>query len=444
MNKLDKRILKRYNKSRDIRLKNPICRAPFANLYFSKNGDVLTCCFNREKPIGKYPDMSLNEIWNGKKIKDFQSQIKANALPKGCDICQNELERENFLSVTARRVDMLRIKRKYPTSLEFELDNTCNLECIMCEGIYSSLIRKNREKKTQIDSLYHDDFVDYITPFLKNAEIIRFGGGEPFLIDLYYKIWDQFFKLNSKGTIFVQTNGTVMNPRIIEYLKTGRFTLGVSVDSLDKTVFESIRKNADFDTVISNITEANRLIPHNTKFSRLLLSITLMRENWKDVPQVIKYAGEIGVQVGVNIVWTPKNHALFNLSSNELKEIFAYYKSIELPKGENWIFKYNDDVFQGIIRQIENWIVINSANEKRMCEYSKLQSNELQIMILDKLCDYGIKANQKEKILLLFKKIEESKTQNEILISIYKAPTDFTIKKLDVMTVDEILNLAKT
>ena len=53
----------------------------------------------------------------------------------------------NFSAVKSLQYDSPKLNSsKYPSVLEFELINTCNLECVMCTGEYSSLIRAKREK----------------------------------------------------------------------------------------------------------------------------------------------------------------------------------------------------------------------------------------------------------------------------------------------------------
>ncbi len=439
--KLDKSIVQLYNRTREIRKTSPLCRAPFSNLYFSKNGDILACCFNRESIVGKYPEMALEEIWNGKKIKCFQCQIKSNELPKGCEICENELKSKNFMAVIARRMDGLKIKSKFPTSLEFELDNTCNLECIMCEGIFSSAIRKNRENKPPIKSVYNESFVDYISPFLKHAEIIRFGGGEPFLINLYYKIWDRFLEINSKGTIFIQTNGTVINDRIRNYLKTGRFTLGVSLDSMIEKHFEEIRVNANFENVIANIEEFHNLIPENSKYSRLMFSITMTRNNWKDIPDVINYAGKLGIQIGLNVVWTPEEYALFNLPSKYLNEILSFYKEIKLPAGDSWIFGYNSNLFHGHVKQIEKWYNINLEKEKIFDELNCKELIELKKIIFDRLDSNQININLLEKFHQLMENIESFENYKQYLIEIVLTPIETIVETLEKQDIGNIIGL---
>jgi MoaA/NifB/PqqE/SkfB family radical SAM enzyme len=79
----------------------------------------------------------------------------------------------------------------YPRVMEFELSNECNLECVMCNGYFSSSIRKNREKLPASVSPYNDQFVDELDQFIPHLTDAKFLGGEPFMIDIYLKIWER-------------------------------------------------------------------------------------------------------------------------------------------------------------------------------------------------------------------------------------------------------------
>ena len=60
----------------------------------------------------------------------------------------------------------------------------------MCGGKWSSAIRKNREGLPPLKNHYDKDFVKQIREFLPFLREARFIGGEPFLINLYYDIWE--------------------------------------------------------------------------------------------------------------------------------------------------------------------------------------------------------------------------------------------------------------
>ena len=182
-------LIEAYDESRINHPHESLCNAPFSNMYFGHDGNVTACCYNRTHELGTYPHQTVKEIWTSSKAEELRDLLSKNDLSSGCGSCEKLLLSKNFDAVIAKNYDLLPYSANYPTKLEFELDNTCNLECTMCFGEFSSSIRKNRENKPPLLSAYNDAFVDQLEEFIPNLHSTRFFGGEPFLIDIYYNIW---------------------------------------------------------------------------------------------------------------------------------------------------------------------------------------------------------------------------------------------------------------
>lgn len=439
MYKFNKENIKEYNKLRKTKQKNILCKAPYANLYFSRTGDVLACCFNRDFVLGTYPTDTLKEIWEGAKSTNFKKTLKKNQMPIGCDICIRELKNKNYNGVIARQFDFLNRTKNYPVMMEFELDNICNLECVMCEGELSSKIRTHREGKDKIETPYNDNFIDYISPFLKRSKLLRFGGGEPFLIPLYYKIWDIVLKENPKCEIYVQTNGTIINNRIRDCLASGQFQLGVSLDSLNKERFESIRVNAKLNDVLNNIDEFIRIIPKKSYLPSLVISSTVLRENWKDIPELLNFANRINAQIVFNTVWTPKAHAIHNLDSSSLQEIVEFYlKHPASTKNQNEI--HNSGMYLGLINQVKDWHTLATEKEQTIKKIKTLSIEELEKNI------WELFTTQEQDISLIHEKLthlllslQQRNNYRKYLETIYILANKITIQTLQDYTQDELI-----
>ena len=52
---------------------------------------------------------------------------------------------------------------------------------------------------------YDAAFVKQLEEFIPHLEEVKFYGGEPFLIEIYYEIWEKIMELNPKVRISVQT-----------------------------------------------------------------------------------------------------------------------------------------------------------------------------------------------------------------------------------------------
>ncbi|MBX7182795.1 MAG: radical SAM protein [Bacteroidia bacterium] len=315
--------LGKYDETRPKEKRASLCWAPGTNMYFTQNGEVKVCCHNMEFVAGKYPEQRLKEIWKSASAQLMRADMKNYTLGKGCEICKMDLESGAFEEVRARHFDHIPIHPEYPTQMEFLLTNTCNLECVMCVGKFSSSIRKNVENLPPIPYVYDDAFLEELEEFIPYLKETRFSGsGEAFLIDANYQIWEKLVRLNPNCKIMVQTNGTVLNNRVKEILEKGNFHIGVSLDSLKKEVFEGIRPNAKFERVLEHIEFfAEYCRQGNRKFN---ISTCVMRQNWKEMPDFVKFSNGLGAVQTFHKVWNPRKFALNNLSSQDLDAIYSY------------------------------------------------------------------------------------------------------------------------
>ena len=214
-NRIDSSILNDYNRTRPMDRQDKICHAPFKSLLFIPSGKAMACHYNRGLSLGQYPEQSIKEIWFGQKIDKLRSYIDNHDLSYGCQNCRYNLNNRQFHLAGAWKHDYLgNSPNGYPVLLDLQIDNTCNLECVMCSGEYSSLIRKNREKKPGYINPYDEAFVEQLTAFIPHLQGANFTGGEPFLIKTYFNIWDRILELNPQMQIYIHTNGTVLNERI--------------------------------------------------------------------------------------------------------------------------------------------------------------------------------------------------------------------------------------
>ncbi|MBL4587615.1 MAG: SPASM domain-containing protein, partial [Flavobacteriales bacterium] len=297
-----------YNRQRPKKDAETLCYAPYANLYFGRQGTVHCCCNNRDYVVGEYPKDSIDEIWNGSRINKLREYLVNYNLSLNCDYCQDDFNRCGYSQVPAQHFDRLELNNDRPSMMEFELDTICNLECQMCTGELSTAIRKNRDHLPPIKSHYDGAFVEQIKPYLPHLKETRFSGGEPFLIPIYYQIWEELTKVNPECLISVQTNGTVLNNKVKAQMEKGRFEIGVSLDSLVKETFEDIRKNAKFETVMENVAYFSEYCKR--KGTGFRLSICVMRNNWKDLPEYINMCNRLNAYACFHKVFNPKELSL--------------------------------------------------------------------------------------------------------------------------------------
>ncbi len=360
----------KYNEKRVPEARTMVCWAPIKSLYFGFRGNTSVCCFNKIHVVGKYPDLTIREIWNSAKRKEITQRLAQNDFSLGCMGCEELIVAENFKALPAKNFDSLPVLRTgFPSKMDFELSNECNLECLMCRGEFSSSIRKNREKLPPIKSAYDSDFVDQLEEFIPYLENSHFLGGEPFLVPIYLNIWERMVAINPKIRISIQTNGTILTNRIKHIINSMNFDIAVSIDSIIEENYRIIRKNGEWKKVLSNIHFFREYC--REKGTHFHISYCPMIQNWKELPDVVKFANELDCNIFFNTVFHPKSCSINSLSSTEISKIVAFLSKSNLQSNTT-IQKENKLSFLQVVSHFELWQKEALEREKLINQTGKI------------------------------------------------------------------------
>lgn len=356
--------VRRYNEIRQCADKRKLCHAPSTSMYFNRDGYVGACCFNRSQPYGQYPQQTIEDIWFGQPRRVLDEQMLSEALPHGCELCVSPLAADNFSNVNAVQFDRLDDPRvvpaaatradgaAYPLQMEFELSNNCNLECVMCSGMFSSSIRKNREGLPPFPMCYDSEFVRQLRPFIPHLHSAKFYGGEPFMVQPYYEIWELMAELNPGIRLVVTTNATILNDRVKRLLEAMDFDLVLSIDSIVKETYEAIRINADYDSVMGHI---DYFADYAKRRGRTLtFAVCPMTLNALEMPALVEFCNERGIMIGFNTVEFPHELSMRNLPAESLAEIIDVYERFR-PDGATTLHRHNFERFQGVLNMVRYW-----------------------------------------------------------------------------------------
>ena len=410
---------------------------------FEQSGRVTTCCMNRDHALGSYPENSISDMWNGDSMVALRSELENNSLKLGCDECAFKLTNEIFDGVYisnfdafvfdehGQETDPTRL-RSMPTVFEFELDNTCNLECIMCGGQWSSAIRKNREKLPRLHTPYDEGFVEQLRTFIPHLRRCNFLGGEPFLIQIYYSIWKVIEELNPKMKVFITSNGTTLPSRAREIINNlANLKVILSIDSLQKKTYESIRLNADFDKVMENM---DYLVSINRLES---LTVCPMIQNRFEIPDILRYCQDRNIAVNLNTVYTPLGGyiagihqtaagnddqlmpytALRHLSIDDLGETIAFYDEQSFNRREygETLNKLRSELHTWYTQKKQHLEFVSTFESKHGKAFSDHVA-ELKAKLDQRLDDCA----DKEEIIGSLEKVEEFiKTDGRFLFDFY-------------------------
>lgn len=389
---IDKNASNVYQQTRPIGIGKAHCLAPSTSLYFSRDGCINTCCYNRKYALGHYPDQLPSEVWNSPKLMKLRQQFNAGQLVGGCEGCAEQIEAGNLENTLAKNFDryaefsiaqlparllkagirggsdfwnQLKVEGRrvkyspntslrvspFPKLLEFELSNICNLECAMCFGEFSSSIRRNREQLPPFPELYDARFVKDINIFLPHIWEAKFYGGEPFLIPIYYELWDNIRALNPKARIHITSNGTILNQKVKSVLKDLNVQLILSIDSFEPETYEAIRKNADYSRVMDHLKYFDQVQKEKNRTITISICPTVL--NAHEIPAMVERCNKEGWHLYFNTVWWPEELSLRKLPRKWLDELIAQYQ--EAAQRATNPTSINQVRLTGLINQLISW-----------------------------------------------------------------------------------------
>lgn len=342
-------VVRKYLK---MKRKDRLCFAPFKNLYFGIDGSVSSCYAESfVVNYGKYPEKTIEQLWHSDTAGKIRALVKNKHLAPACNLCYTQVLEKNYEVSYANVYDQHNAHNDFPVSMEFYLDNTCNLECIMCSPENSSLIAKQKNIHSHANP-YDANFVSELKQYIPYLKHTFFFGGEPFLIPIYYDIWNNIKKINPECQIDITTNGTILNQKVKKALHNGSFNINVSIDSLQKERFEYIRKNAVFENVMENLHHFHDYC--KTNHHKFFMSFCPMQQNWDEIPDMLKFANKLNAGLVYNRVWNPSSCAIWSLEPSKLKEIYQYLDGFSFSAGSD-IQKFNIEGYNTLKNQVEIW-----------------------------------------------------------------------------------------
>jgi MoaA/NifB/PqqE/SkfB family radical SAM enzyme len=352
-------------------------------------------------------EKSLHYIWFGETFTETRKQMKKYQIPDACSFCYKDFIHENYDNVMARHYDALSMdKNGYPTHVDFSLSNICNLECIMCDASLSSAIEKQQGMINAETYLYGDDFLTQLEAFLPHLKTATFTGGEPFLMDINYKILHRLFDVNPNVNVRITSNGTIVNQKVKKVLERGRCNITLSIDSFKPENYEYIRKNASYKKTMENLEWFNQYCKN--KGTILSISVCPMQLNWKDIVDIIDKCNNNDWEFIFNKVVKPWDLALWSLPSEELKEILTWYKSHELAERNNVQIE-NKQKYEQLIHQVESFYneALNRESDQNHINPELLTNLRLNIekKICNRIRSMDIKNEKKD---LYCEKIKEA------------------------------------
>lgn len=220
-----------------------------------------------------------------------------------------------------------------PVKLQIEpVSGICNLNCRICDT-------QSMEKK----ELLLEEFKKILDMFPFCVELKLTGNGESFMVKDFFKMLEYAKSKNIKVSFY--TNMTLVNELIARRLiELNINEIFISIDSSQPDTFERIRKGARYNTVIENINLINKLkAEYDSLYPELYFAVVAMKENIKDIPDLIRLACKLKIK-GVVIHHLDIKEAELAVCGQDLKNDpsapFYFEKAKEIAKKNKLYFNY--------------------------------------------------------------------------------------------------------
>jgi len=276
--------------------KNTICPLPFVHPFFDVRGWFTACCnanawdYDSDEHVSK---MTAQEWFYGEKMMQLRDDLKNGVRNPMCQECWKR-EDENLdsprLGAIREWSDRSKVKTEVdydnprPTYFDLKPSNHCNLACIFCGPSASDKIIKvseslpvnqvpntwNQYKETKdfynTKKTFDPEVLGYIKDNIKDIQVLKFTGGEPFLNDQINEILKLVAEHNPEVYIVITTNGTVIKKEfypVLQKLKNTRIKF--SIDGVED-IYNYVRWSSKWNTFSKKIDNTMKSLP-NIKFN---------------------------------------------------------------------------------------------------------------------------------------------------------------------------------
>jgi len=273
------------------------CMFPWLHLNVTPKGDIYPCCSNDySQPFGNTKEITLEEAFNGPKMKQLRLDMLNERKNEICTFCYKHEEAgpHSFRNYSKEQFanhfdELVPTTKEDGTVPEFRMhyfdirfSNICNFKCRTCGSEFSSQwgaeMQKHFDESHPI--LIHADnnkgnLLEEVLTHVEHIDLAYFAGGEPLITDEHYVILEEMIrKGRTDVTLRYNTNASNIKYKkhdILELWKHfKKIELSCSVDHIGERA-EWLRKGTDWGKVESNLLTFRELdyvsFQMNTVFS---------------------------------------------------------------------------------------------------------------------------------------------------------------------------------
>ena len=349
--------------------KNTFCLAPWYNIFVDSDKKLSPCCHSKED-IMKYNYSQLENYFFSDKLEQLRKDLINGIKNDNCTECwTKEKQKGNSLRLQYNKslgkhskssiLDQIENPSiKNIKSFDLKLGNLCNLKCTMCKPRLSSQLLAEANLNPELKKWYskdnaydqnlfnwpkENDFVKWCEKNLPQSILIKFTGGEPFMIPWIYDVIEQIPASQKKNcTLLFVTNLTKINKKLLKcFTKFKEVWLNVSCEGIEETL-EYVRFGHNWKTMHKNLKTIQDL---NSKAIILKMHSLIQSTSYQSILPMVNYFDSLKIEIEPSMVWSPKHFHISALTK------YAKNKFISDTKNYNGFNKIFIDFVRNVSKE---------------------------------------------------------------------------------------------
>ena len=282
----------------------PPCSNPWTSLFVWGNGDVTHCCYASIGPLGNLHRRTWPEIWASERLARVRAAMaRGDFEAAGCEPwCRvHRWHRFHGREPAPPRIpeglgrdapDRFDESPAAPRMLGVAIDWRCNLSCLHCGGTRDSpgLPRAQRQA---------------LHPLMASVHTLRLMNGEFSTNPEALAFLGEAGRWPRQPRVFLNTNAHVPVSRYRDAVDGLRaFHLKLSLEGVG-AAYERIRRGGRWARFVATATEAAGTFDERRRAGgdwKLFLNFCLMRSNLERLPDVARFACDLGLPLVVNTI----------------------------------------------------------------------------------------------------------------------------------------------
>jgi radical SAM protein with 4Fe4S-binding SPASM domain len=263
------------------------CMMPWLHLHAFPDGRAYPCCFGLDQyPVGDLNKSSMEEVFNGKDMREMRLNMLSNKTSRQCGKCYDQ-EKSGFFSLRlssnkhfGHNIGMID-NTQADGSADFVIkywdirfSNLCNFACRSCGTWFSSNWYEDHKKLTgkppdhaKIMKVGRtaDDIWNQMLQQFDHVEQFYFAGGEPLIMEEHYKILKELDRRKMYHVrLIYNTNFSKLTFKDMDVLelwkKFDSVSVGASLDAMGPRA-EYMRKGTVWTDIETNRRRMQEVCP---------------------------------------------------------------------------------------------------------------------------------------------------------------------------------------